>query len=509
MTKFFTFCFTFLFVQAIVAQDDINQLIIANGGQFGNPSEQTNLAAFDPIAQTYTVFDTLPVNSVQHILIEGDYAYVAAQGLIAKYELDTYEQVAMVNFPGVSTHQLALYNDKLYATNYYGQTTDNLYVFDKSDLSIVDTVQEITSAGGTMTIIDDQLYIGQNQKGNTDECAPFGCYNDTLGYLAQVDLTTNQWVQNISLNNNGNEVGRLLSDNSKVYTLNEVSNTITTYTIANGQSTTQSIGVDISTSRYRNEAILIDGKIVSLFDGGIGVLSVDLDTFTMLIDTPVTSFVFDYINDDFYVTATNFFSYNYGYAFEGNGSYKFDFPVGLAPEAIGIHYNNAPIGSSLEVDSREVIVLQLADVATDLDGDGLVGAEIQTAPLNGVVTFPADGVVRYLSLSPGSADAFTIKVCDDKLNALCSFVTVNILSVLSLNDAIFDQVLVYPNPVANQLQIKNHVDGTTYIIYNAIGETIYSVENQNRIIVSDLPSGTYFLSMIKENNLKTISFYKN
>ncbi|MEZ5024647.1 MAG: hypothetical protein R2728_15580 [Chitinophagales bacterium] len=57
---------------------------------------------------------------VQHILIEGDYAYVAAQGLIAKYELDTYEQVAMVNFR-VSTHQLALYNDKLYATNYYGQ----------------------------------------------------------------------------------------------------------------------------------------------------------------------------------------------------------------------------------------------------------------------------------------------------------------------------------------------------------------------------------------------------
>ncbi|MCB0501843.1 MAG: T9SS type A sorting domain-containing protein [Bacteroidetes bacterium] len=508
MTKYFTFFFTFCCFQFSFAQDDINQLIIANGGQFGNPMEQTNLASFDPIAGTYTVFDTLPVNAVQHIIIEGDYAYVAAQNVIAKYDLDTYERVAMIDFPGTSTHQLAIYEDQLLATNFYGQTNNNLYIFDKGDLSIIDTIHEITSSGGTMVIVNDQLYVGQNEKGNTDACAPFGCYNDTMGYLAQVDLTTNQWVQNISLNNNGNEVGRLVADDSKIYSLNEVSNTITTYVISNSQSMTQPTGVEINTSRYRNEALLIDGKIVALFEDGIGALSVDLDTFIAIINTPVTAFAFDYINDEFYVTATDFFSYNNGYSFEGNGTYQYDFPVGIAPEAIGIHFNNAPVGASLEIDSREVIVIQLSDVASDPDGDGLVGSELQMAPLNGVVTFPAAGVVRYQSLSPGSADAFTLKICDDKLNPLCNYITVDILSVLSSNAALFKDVSVYPNPVADQLYIQNPIEGTFYTIYNVLGKEVYSVDSESIIPVSSLPSGTYFINMVNGSNTKSFQFYK-
>ncbi len=509
MNRVFTLLILFLVAQNLYSQDGINQVIVANGGQFGNPLEQTNLAAYDPISMDYNVFDTLPVNSVQHIIIDGDFLYVAAQSVIAKYDLDSYERLALVDFPGVGAHQLALYQDKLFATNSYGQTSDNLYVFDANTLTLLDTVQEITSPWGTMVIANNKLFIGQNLQGNTDACPPFGCFNDTLGFIAEVDLISNQLIQNIAVNNNGMETGRLVTDGFNVYCLNEVSNSVTTYNISSGQSNTQIINADIRTSRYRNEVHVINGKIIAPFNDGIGALSVDLDTIIPVLDTLVTAFAFDYLNDIFYITATNFFSYINGYAFSGAGEYLYDFPVGFAPEAIAIHYNNAPIGMSYSTESQANIIVPIGEIASDPDDDNLAAVSLQDAPANGVVSFLPNGDINYNSLSPGSSDAFRVKVCDDKLNALCNFVQVNITSTTAVHDNLFQGVQIYPNPVSSELFIKNEVSGSEYILYNPLGEVIKTYYNSERILLENLPTGNYFLKMIKDQDSRTVHFYKH
>ena len=504
----FTWLLFILFTSTLIAQDGINQVIVVNGGQFGNASEQANVAAFDPVAQTYTVIDTIPVNSVQDIFVEGDYAYVAAQDFIVKYDLDARERVGIANFPGISAHKLAIYEDKLLATNWFAQTANNLYIFDKNTMTLLDSVPEIISPGGGMVVVGDKLYVGQNMQASVDNCDPFGCFDDTLGYLAEVDLITNQWVQNIPLNNNGNEIGVLFTDGSIVYAINHISNTITAYNPVDGSNVTVSAGADVTTDRYRTEGLLYAGSIISKFNNGIGSYNTSTDTFTMLVDTPITSFTYDFIDDVYYITSTDFFSYNDGYAFDGNGNHLYDFQVGFAPEAIGIQYNTAPIGGSYEAQTADTIVIDVNEVASDPDGDSILAVSVVMAPANGVVTILADGSIMYRSLSPGSADVFKVSVCDDKLNSLCAVIEVTITGVSPVNDLLYKWVVVYPNPVKSELYIKNQVEGSTYQVYNALGKLVIDAVNIDLLNVDFLTTGNYFLRMSKDEFRKTFVFIK-
>ena len=502
---FSIFCFCSIYVQA---QSEINQVIIANGGQFGNPTEQCNLASFNPVTSTYTVFDTIPVNSVQHLLVEGNHLYVAAQNFIVKYDLDTYERLFIADFPGLSTHQLALFEDKLLATNFYGQTIDNLYIFSKTDLTLIDTVQEVKSPGGTMAIVGNRLFIGQNNKGNIDACPPNGCYNDTTGYLTEIDLVSNQWVQDIMLTNNGLEVGRLLTDGTNIYCLNEVSNSITTFNSSTEVSSTSLLTQDITTGRYRNEAIIQDGNIIALFNGGIGKLSTDLTAFSQQVDTFAIAFALDTINNQFYITATDFFSYTSGYTFSEEGAFLHEMPTGISPEAIAIQYNQAPEITNVELNSQQIITIDLSELVTDRDGDSIIVESILTAPLNGVVSILNDGNVQYTSLSPGSSDYFVLNICDNKLNKFCDRLQVTILGITGLNDSFNEYIEVYPNPVSKHLFIKSELKDFQMFIHNSSGENVKTIKNKSTVEIVDLPNGSYYLTITAKELHETFRFVK-
>lgn len=477
------------------AQDGLNQVIVLNGGQFGNPAQRANLALFDPLTGEYAVFDTLPSNSVQHLLISGDTAYVAAQNYLAMYDLDSYERLALSEFPGLSAHQLLLWGDYLFATNFYGQDSSNLYAFDRRSLSVTDTIAEITHAGGTMAVAGGMLYVSQNRKGSTDACPPFGCLNDTLGYLSVVDPAARQWVENIELSNDGNECGRLLNSGGVLVSLNETSQTITAYQVASGTSLTLPAPAAITTSRYRTEASVIDGRVVALFDGGIGILSEDLLSAEMLVDTPVVAFAYDGPGNQFFSTYTDFFTTDAGYVHDANGVFQRSMPVGFAPEAVAVHYNRQPVGSDLEVASADTLYFDVADIATDPDGDDLEAVRIVEAPASGILTLLAGGGMRYVSLSPGSADAFRVEVCDDKRNPLCSFINVEVLPVTAAVAGSLDPVRVFPNPTNGPLHLVHWPAGARASIYNSLGVVVRDGLTGSGADLSGLPAATYYLRL--------------
>lgn len=499
MTKhLFAFRFLFhvlvwvLFTAPLFAQDGLNQVIIVNGGQFGNPNERSNVASYDPVSGAYRVFDTIPVNSVQDIVVEGDIAWVAAQDFIARYDLDTYERLALVPFPGMSAHQLEVAGDKLFATNYFGQDSSNLYIFNKSTMELTGSVNEIRHPGGTMAVLGDELYLSQNMKGSIDACPPFGCLNDTLGYLSVVDVATGQWVRDIPLDNNGNEAGRIFALGNALVTLNETSNTSTAWSAVSEESITQDVSPGIATIRYRTEGTVIADRIFSLFDGGIGLLNDSLDMAEIVIDTLATAFAYDLVNDRFFVTATNFFSYNLGYAFSSTGEHLFDFPVGYAPEAVAVHYNRQPVGSDYETESRDTVYIDVDAISSDPDGDMVVASRVENAPVNGVVEILEDGSIRYISLSPGSADAFRIEVCDVKLNPLCSFIQVTILPASGVIDELAARIRVFPNPVKDFVRVEGAPEGSDYQLMDATGREL-QVTREPEMDLGSYPSGMYFL----------------
>ena len=70
--------------------------------------------------------------------------------------------------------------------------------------------------------------------------------------------------------------------------------------------------------------------------------------------------------------------------------------------------------------------------------------------------------------------------------------------------------VIYPNPVENILTIKSNEENEflSIIIMNAIGQKLFSVDNQSSIDVSSLTRGTYFITIETDKGKQTQKFIK-
>src|ERR1035437_7340767 len=104
------FLLTFIFFQVSFqsqAQKNewVNQVIVANGGKFETIppfADCVSVQKYDPVSHAVTVFDIIRTQSVQDLIIRGNFAYVAAQDSIVMYNLDTYHRVAAVPDSGLN-----------------------------------------------------------------------------------------------------------------------------------------------------------------------------------------------------------------------------------------------------------------------------------------------------------------------------------------------------------------------------------------------------------------------
>lgn len=308
------------------------QAIIVNGGKFGDPSDNVNIISYDVQTNTYTTIDTIQTSSVQTLLIEGNIGYVAAQDSIVSYDLKTNTRIAAASFNGPSTKGMAIYNNQLLVGNYYGKSTDNLYIYDKSSLMLTDSINQITKGVSNMIVNGDSLYIAQNYTSST--------YTDSAGYIAVVDLSTMSFVRDVVFNNNNEELGFLVKNSSGTGFYGINTNSIIEYNFASGS-------VTITPSLLRLSA----GPAKSTVKGDTLFLEVNSNIGSMslatgaIIDTDIiayspTSFALDTINRKFYTTATDYFSYKEGKVFDFNDHEIDTLIVGFSPEIIQIHYGN-------------------------------------------------------------------------------------------------------------------------------------------------------------------------
>lgn len=105
---------------------------------------------------------------------------------------------------------------------------------------------------------------------------------------------------------------------------------------------------------------------------------------------------------------------------------------------------------------------------------------------------------------PGSFGNMDIDASEEIWNFVSKYQRSGLIGCMtSANNAIKDEtkILIYPNPVINQLIIDLETpDNQKYMIYSMLGQVVLfgNIPVDNRIDVTDLPSGIYFLKIGNE-----------
>ncbi|NQU33114.1 MAG: T9SS type A sorting domain-containing protein [Bacteroidetes bacterium] len=317
----------------VTAQNNyVNQVIVGSGGDFGNPDDHVSIASFIPENGITSNFGSINTHSIQDIAIAGKYAYVAAQDSIAKFDLDTYERVSIVEATGVN--RLLVHETELLATFQYPVTDNFVKVYSTEDLSLTTTVTGISDESSGLLIVNDFAYV-----------AVPGGWASTVGKIAIVGLNDYTLVDEIDFDAVGSGMMDLFYFNNKIQAL-----CITPWGGSTGYINSMSkLGTSIE-SHLINESI---GKIAgiqnnilyTIMNGGIG--SIDLSNFsvidTTVVETPelsISSAKLDTLNNVFYVATTDYFSMGEGTIYNMNGDETGSFDAAIAPDAIAIDYRN-------------------------------------------------------------------------------------------------------------------------------------------------------------------------
>jgi hypothetical protein len=357
------FCFNIGFgstAQGQCTEGNAPYFVIVNGGLFGG-SDFANVAIFDPYTGLYTTVDTIYTTSVQHATLEREIVgtsefalYVAAADSIVKYELNAANgatRLAANAFGSVSTLRIATTPNEVLVGNWYGSSDNNLRFFDKTTLAYVDSVAEISKGTQDILIVGDTAYIGQNTNDFSSN------FQDTVGYLAVVRISTRQWLYNDTLNASGFDLGRMVRLGDSIISVNPKSNTISYYNFRNRQSNTVAAPVGVQFEQlntgnsinlmpnlnvpftFLSEAILPIGGVLARYD---------LVQNQMVADSIVVhgqnapfvagfSFVTNYFNNQVVLNKINFIdqSQNMGLVYDlATGDTIRSFPSGYSPEVI-------------------------------------------------------------------------------------------------------------------------------------------------------------------------------
>lgn len=312
------------------------KVLLVNGGQFGNSQENANVVIYDTPSQSYSVIDTIHTQSVQDILVDSvnAVAYVAAQDSIICYDLNTELRIAANEFRGLSTKTLALHPSGLLVGNWYGQSTNNLYLYNLITLAMIDSFPSVSKGVSSILVHRNDVYVVQNSQ--------TASFTDTLGYILQIDLLTRNIIDTIVPTGYTDGMGQLLkkSNNNGFYVLNSGTNTISSYDFSSQTISNSSIALDFSVGSTSNFEQDQDTLFVRT-SNGIG--SINLNNLSVIdssiVDTLVTAFTYDRENANFYITQTDFFSFRKGGIYNRQGSKIDTFMVGYSPEVIEMYYN--------------------------------------------------------------------------------------------------------------------------------------------------------------------------
>lgn len=496
---------------SLPAQPLLKQVLIANGGRFLDPTDNANLLVWDPLTGLADPLDTVQTQSVQDLLVEDHFAYLAAQDSVVKYDLTTGQRLAAVAFGAPSTIHLARYDGYLLVGNWYapfgwtGPYPNHFRLFDAETLAFVDSIPQVAQGARDFVVLGDTAYIAQNY--------PTASFTDSAGYLAVVDLRTRTYVRDITFPNQGEDLGRLLLVDSVVYAFNPGSDTRTTYDIRDGSRSTQPVGADIQTRDTGPQLARADSLVYLRLNGGLGSLDFRTGAVvdTLLIDTVVTAFAFDPLAGHFFLSQTDFFSYTQGGIYDLNGVKVGSLPVGSAPEAIALAYNQRPLAQAETVLTAPNTPLRLPLLDNDLDPEGYaLSLTLLGSSTLGTAIWSGDSLT-YLATQPGR-DSLAYAVADVWGDRDTAWVIVEVAPATRLAAPLL-RFRAWPNPTAGPLQLVSGGQGMAQLTLldrqgRRLRQGIWTGQGPLPFDLTGLPAGLYLLHLRQGDAQATLRLTK-
>jgi hypothetical protein len=351
------FLFFLIEINSVQAQRNewVNQVIVVNGGKFESTppySDFVTVQKVDPATHAVTVFDKIYTQSVQDLIIDGHFAYVAAQDSIIKYDIDTYERVAAIADSGLA--KLYKYGNKVLVSKQYPIKRFFLEVLD-DNLSLLARVQGISGECGGITSGEDTVFVAVN-----------GGWSGTEGKIARVKTSNWTVVGETNFGSDATGIWNLYNYADKIYCINKTPTgnpnrgSITVYDIFQGTFINKVLDVLVG------DGVGIKENLLYLkMNEGLG--SFDLNTRqiadTTIIPDPgsanrryITSASVDYINDLFYINIGNRSSIGYGKIASLAGDSIASYTAGINADAVAIDYRS-PVGISTGPNVKDFVTI--------------------------------------------------------------------------------------------------------------------------------------------------------
>lgn len=197
------------------------KMLFVNGGVFGG-SKKTELLAYDTQTKKTTSVGAVDAHSVQDMIVDGAFAYVAADNYITRFNTTNNEVVAtkycqdttllddgMGQSGNGLNNKMAVYRNWLLVTrqNSGGAPEDgyNVRVYNKTDLSLVTKIP-VSNQATDIAVIDTMAYVMIN-----------GGWAGTTSSMAVINLNTLKLEKEVPMGEAGLNVSMMIPKDSIIY----------------------------------------------------------------------------------------------------------------------------------------------------------------------------------------------------------------------------------------------------------------------------------------------------
>lgn len=391
------------------AQQYVHQVLVLNEGYF-NFNTQTQdvpvtLGTYDPANGTYTTVATITdARFGNHVAVDGDAVYVAADHRLLKYDANTFTLLDEADVPGI--RRFAFWNDAIVITRgELGGLPNYCEVRDKNTLDLLYAIDNTTlpySCEGVQ-VAGNKAYIAVN---NGFE------WGNAVGKLGVLDLAAQAWEASVDLGANGLNPENIMVKNDVVYTFNNkdfTGSSISKFAIGgSGVDYTN----DVATSSGCGSSAVVENRVYFMEYAQNQLNRYDLTTDAVLdtlVGSPATyGLIDDPINHVMYGTTTDFLTTGELHVMQYNGTILSSVPVGVSPGrlALDVRSSTGKPEESMETLSvipnpaEGMVTLRLGsahagETVMVLDGAGRIALKARI-PSSGLMELPiaplADGI---------------------------------------------------------------------------------------------------------------------
>ena len=382
-----------------LGQAVLNQIIVVNGGAFGDPLDQVTLATVQPDLTGYTVFDVIDTEAAQDIAVRGNRAWVAALDSMVVYDIDSYSRLATVAIPGVN--KIEPFGDFILVGRGFGASSDFLQIRDAEDLSLIANLP-VSAETGRMVLNANRAYVS----------VP-GDFFATEGKLAVIDLVSQSLIKEIDLGTDGAGIDGLFLEDGRVLALCPNSGLL--LAVEPESETYQSLPLG-SFSTYGaavRQADQLYFQYGDFFNPRLGVFDINSKSTIddSLIAGAFAEVAINPLNGEIYRTTTDFFSSGTLYRHAADGIELSSLPIGISAEHLGMDVRgncHAPVGLTASPSATEALISWNA--VSGADSYRLFG---RTAGSGGLSSIPVSGTSTTVDgLNPSTSYEFTVRaVC--------------------------------------------------------------------------------------------------